>query len=243
MALEWNVETFRVSLFSSEAVKLGPDDWKALTAKDTPEAEQKVIGRHTMAGPFLGGQFSLSASGTRLDCILAAPPPPDPIPPTYFPAVGRWPDICNEFVQVTGAWIAGTSAPIVRVALGAVLLAPQASVDEAYTALLGMVKSVSGDPRKMRDLLFRVNWPVSSASANGLIINRLTTWSVVGVQFKLLVEPGTMIDETPLSHFVRLEIDHNTHPRSNPFDKNSVVPIYRELADLALENAERGELP
>jgi hypothetical protein len=243
MALEWNAETLRVSLFSSEAVKLGPDDWRALTGKETAEAEQKVIGRHTMAGPFLGGQFSVSASGTRLDCILAAPPPTDPIPPTYFPAVGHWPDICKKFGQVTETWIAGTSAPIVRMALGAVLLAPQPNVDKAYTSLLGMVKSVRGDPGRMRDLLFRVNWPVSSASAGGLIINRLTTWSVVGFQFKVEAEPRTMIDETPISYFVRLEIDHNTLPRTQPFDKNSVVPIYRELTDLALENAERGELP
>jgi hypothetical protein len=245
MTLEWSVETLRVSLFSTEVVSLGPDDWKGLTGKDTPDAEQKVVGRHTMSGPFLGGQFSLSASGSRLDCILAALVPSDPIPQAYIPTVGHWPDVCREFVAATEPWLAATGAPIVRIAFGAVLLGPQPSLDDAYKSLFGTLKSLKGDPTKMRDLIFRVNWPVNSTSVNGLTINRLTTWAVVRVQFKLLVETGAnvILDETPGSYFVRLEIDHNTTQRTDPFDKNGLSAIYKELTKLALENAEKGELP
>jgi hypothetical protein len=246
MALEWSAETLRVSFFSNDVVKLSPDDWKKITGKDAPEAEQKVIGRHTMSGPFLEGQLSLSATGLRLDCVLAAPPPPDPVPEAYVPIVGRWPEVCKEFLAATEEWVGGIGSPIIRIAVGAVLLAPQPGLEDAYKSLLGMVESVEGNPAKMRDLVFRVNWPVNSTSVDGLILNRLTTWTVVQMQYQVLVSPiaNVLVDATPVSYFVRLEIDHNTDAhRTQPFDQNRLVPIYTELTNLALENAEKGELP
>jgi hypothetical protein len=251
MDLEWSAETLRVSLFSSNIVKLTPDDWKQITGKDTPEAEQKVVGRHVMSGPFLGGHLNLSVMGSRLDCALAAQPPADAIPESYIPSVGRWPGVCKEFVAATEGWVGGMSIPIHRMAVGIVLLAPQPGQEDAYKSLLGMVRSLTGDPAKIRDLVFRVNWPVNSTSVNGLTINRLTTWAVVQIQYQILLQTDAnvlsakvLVDESPVSHFVRLEIDHNTDgQRTQPFDQNRLVPIYAELVNLALENAEKGELP
>jgi hypothetical protein len=247
MGLEWSAETLRVSLFSSDVVKLTPDDWKKITCKDEPEAEQKVVGRHMMSGPFLEGQLSLSASGSRLDCVLAALPPAGPVPESYFPIVGHWPEVCKEFLAATIGWVVEVGDPIIRMAVGTVLLAPQPSVEEAHKSLLEMVESVDGNPAKMRDLFFRVNWPVNSTSVNGLIINRLTTWSVVQMQWQYQVLIGTgpnvLLDTTPATYFVRLEIDHSTDAkRTQPFDQDRLVPIYTELTNLALENAEKGEL-
>lgn len=245
MALDWSTETLRVSLFSNDVVKLSPDDWKKITGNDAPEAEQKAVGRHIMSGPFLEGQLSLSATALRLDCVLTAPPPPDPIPEAYVPIVGRWPEVCKEFLAATEKWVGSLGSPIIRIAVGAVLLAPQPSLEDAYKSLLGMVESVKGNPAKMRDLAFRVNWPVNSTSVNGLILNRLTTWTVVQMQYQVSVSPSAnVLMATPVSYFVRLEIDHNTDAhRTQPFDQNRVVPIYTELTKLALENVEKGELP
>jgi hypothetical protein len=245
MGLEWSAETLRVSLFSSDPVKLSSDDWKRITRKDGPEAEQKVVGRHTMSGPFLGGELSLSASSSRFDCILSASPPAGPVSESYVPVVGHWPEVCREFLVATEGWVGGIGIPIVRMAVGTVLLTPQPGMEDAYKSLLGMVESVKGDPAKMRDLIFRVNWPVNSASVNGLLINRLTTWTVVQMGYQVLVGTGAnlRLDATPLSYFVRLEIDHNTDgQRTQPFDPNRLVAIYTELTNLALETAEKGEL-
>jgi hypothetical protein len=246
MGLEWSAETLRVSLFSSNIVKLTPDDWKKVTGTDVPEAEQKVVGRHTMSGPFLEGQLSLSASGSRFDCVLAASPPADSIPEAYIPSVGHWPEVCKEFFAATKAWVEGIGVPIVRMAIGPVLLARQPGAEDAYKSLLGMVKSLKGDPARMRDLLFRVNWPVNSTSVNGLTINRLTSWAVLRIQFQIVVGTGAnvLVDAGPGSDFVRLEIDHNTDAgRTQPFDQKRLVPLYNELTNLAMENAEKGELP
>jgi hypothetical protein len=55
--------------------------------------------------------------------------------------------------------------------------------------------------------------------------------------------PTTVVNETPATIAIRLEFDHNTDAeRIAPFDRHSLVPIYRELVALALENAEKGEV-
>ena len=42
---------------------------------------------------------------------------------------------------------------------------------------------------------------------------------------------------------MRLEMDHNTdQSHTQPFDESQLVPIYKDLANLALQNAEQGEV-
>ena len=60
MALDWLAENLRVSLFFSEAVKISNADWKTITDSDEAEIEQKVAAQHSLSGPFLGGQRSVS---------------------------------------------------------------------------------------------------------------------------------------------------------------------------------------
>jgi hypothetical protein len=99
----------------------------------------------------------------------------------------------------------------------------------------------------MRDLLYRINWPVKSKVVVGLTINRLTTWSSMKFLRKLLSVSGTEFSATAdvgQLDAVRLEVDHNTDDaRQAPFDAAQLVPIYRELVALACENAEQGECP
>src|SRR6266568_2677214 len=108
MGFDWIAESLRLSIFSSDIVQLTSDDWKKITGEDSPKAEQKVVGRHTMSGPFLGGQLNLLASGgSRFDCILTAPPPPEPSPEEYVPRIGHWPEVRKEFLAATEGWVAG----------------------------------------------------------------------------------------------------------------------------------------
>jgi hypothetical protein len=109
-----------------------------------------------------------------------------------------------------------------------------------------MLKSLAADPRRARDLLFRVNWPVSSSAVQGLTINRLTTWSVIQFQIQVVSKtgPNVVMEDNPPSYFVRLEMDHNTDGQhSQPFEQSRLATLYQELTTLALENAKRGELP
>jgi hypothetical protein len=138
------------------------------------------------------------------------------------------------------------SAPVVRLAFAPVLLGELPTRLDAYRSLAGLLKTVAGDPEHLKELMFRINWPVNSTSVNGLTLNRITHWSVVELQLQMLtLQPGATAarDAVPVAIAIRLEMDHNTEAsRVAPFDRNQLAPIYRELVALALENAEKGEL-
>ncbi len=243
MALEWMADGLRLSLFSSENMKVTQSDWTRITGKEELEAEHRARGRYAISGAFLEGQLSLSVVGSRVDCTLG--PRPAAEPEGYVPSLGKWTEVSREFIGATEGWLSTLSIPIIRIAFGAGLLAAQPDLQQAYVSLLSMLRSVDGDPARMRDFMFRVNWPQNSMSINGLTLNRLTTWTVVQVQW-LLFDTGAnaLTKDTSASPFVRLEIDHNTDGEwTQPFDPGRLVAIYRELFNLAVENAERGELP
>jgi hypothetical protein len=93
--------------------------------------------------------------------------------------------------------------------------------------------------------VFRINWPTSSTVDNTLTINRITTWSVQQLQFQILVpdgnSPGAFVND--LSYVFRFELDHNTDQKhATPFDAGRLLPIYKELTNLALQNAAEGEV-
>ena len=244
MVLEWIAETLRVSLFSTDTVSLADADWKRITGQDEAETQQKVGARRTMVGPYLDGFLSVSAVGPRVDCVLNPKIPTEP-EEGYIPSVGTWPAICNEFVNGTADWVGNFQAPVVRIAFGATLLARCANRQDAYKSLIGLLKTVQGDPERMRELSFRINWPVRSASVSGLALNRLTQWSVLEIRLRLM-DPmigKPVSDDSPSLFAIRLELDHNTDAGwTAPFDQDRLVPIYTELVQLAFENAEKGEL-
>jgi hypothetical protein len=246
MALEWIAETLRVSLFSTDKASLTDADWKKITGQEEAETQQKVVGRRTMVGPWLDGVLNVSAVGARVDCVLSPKTLTETVEEGYVPSVGAWPAVCYEFLNRTADWVGNFQPPVVRMAFGAILLARCADRQDAYKTLIGLLKTVQGDPERMRDLIFRVNWPVKSTSVVGLTLNRITHWAVLEIHAIQLVIPTSaqpVIADTPGTFVIRLELDHNTDAGwTDPFDQNRLVPIYNELVQLALENAEKGEL-
>ncbi|MCK1322772.1 hypothetical protein IVA94_18095 [Bradyrhizobium sp. 156] len=242
MALNWTCESVRLSLFSSQAVRLSPENWTALSGQEEAEQEQKGTGRHVFAGPMLGGQFTLGAIANRCDCILgpvgAVGPPEDGIP-----SVGAWPVALEGFQKLTEPFLEKLHFPVTRMALAPVLVHPFHERIEAYTALMSLLKSIKQPADALHDLLFRVNWPTDSAAVHGLSINRLTTWSVLQYQIQVFAADGPTSFMDVVSHGLRLEMDHNTDQKYvGPFDAGQLVPIYKELTNLALQNAAEGEV-
>ncbi|WP_064033946.1 hypothetical protein [Methylosinus sp. R-45379] len=245
MAMDWIVETLRVSLFSTHTIDISNADWTKITGQDEAETQKKALGRRTMTGPYRNAILNLSASGNRSDCIVTPRfPTPDAIEENYIPSVGAWPSVCESFVEDTATWVTNSDVSISRIAFGAVLLGRCESREQAYRYLLGSLKSVKGDPERMAEVIFRVNWPLKSDTVENLVINRITQWSVLEVRVQLAIDFTNSTIETAPMFVVRLELDHSTDAqRSEPFDRDSVPLIYRELVQLAFENAKEGELP
>jgi hypothetical protein len=244
MPLNWLTESVRLSLFSSQVVKLTGENWKQLTGQDEPEQEQKGSGRHVFASNIIGGQLHLGAIANRCDIILNPVTQTD-VPEEYIPSVGQWPNSVEQFQKLTEPFLEKVPFPVVRMAFAPALLHKFADRLSAYKTLVSLVKTINQPPEKLHDLLFRVNWPQNSTAVNGLILNRLTTWSVIQIQLQMLVadgnSPATYVNE--LANALRLELDHNTDPKHiEAFDAAQLVPIYRELTNLALQNAQEGEV-
>lgn len=245
MPLDWTCETIRLSLFSTEAVRILTDDWKTLTGQDEAEQEQKGAGRHVFAGPLLGGQLTLGAVANRCDCILNPLTKADELKEDFVPSVGRWPTPFEAFQKATETFLENVRFPVSRMAFAVTLLNPHKSSLDAYKALVTQVKSINRPAEHLHDLVFRINWPANSTVDNELSINRITTWAVQQLQIQIVVpdgnSPGTFIDD--LSYVLRLEIDHNTDQKhAAPFDAGRLLPIYKDLTNLALQNAAEGEV-
>jgi hypothetical protein len=249
MALvDWEAEAIRISLFSHETVNVTDADWREITGQDEAPSRRTVSGRRTLSGSFLAGDFVISAHADRTVCALSpAQPDRDTLEEARIPTLGEWRSTLDNFLKATRDWVAKYPASVTRLGLGVTLLARYPDKESAYKMLLQLLKSVTGDPKRMRDLVFRINWQADSKVLNGLVLNRLTTWSVVELFIRTIAfesETASVTGQTPIIDILRLEMDHNTTQQwKETFGRKDLVYIYTELAGLAVENAERGELP
>ena len=182
MAMNWGIELLRLSLFSDDTLKVADADLESLFGKSEEYTLQNRPGGWRYDGQLLGGVFTLAAAGTRTDLLLSLRSPPEqPGGPSELklPIIGPWNTLREEFVSVTSKWLAERKSRILRIAFGGVLLLPTKDRLEGYSLLKTLLTSVNVIPDEMRDLLFRINWPVESAVIKGLILNRLTSWNSV----------------------------------------------------------------
>lgn len=242
---DWKCENIRLSLFSIGGIQLTSGDWTTLTGQAEAEQEQKGSGRHVFSSALMGGQLSLGVIGNRCDCILNAIANVELLSEDNIPSVGQWPTCFEEFQRATEAYLPKFGVPINRMAFGATLVLPHKTRLDAYVTLVEQIKSFKHPPDQIHDVLFRINWPQNSKVDNSLTLNRLTTWQVQQIQLQIVVADGNSPASfvNPISFITRLELDHNTDQgHVEPFDVGLLVPIYRELANLALQNAEQGEV-
>ena len=245
MARDWGVESMRLTLFSSDSITVSDTDWTALTGQADATTRQLIAGGRRYVGSYLGGQFIVAATAQRVDVSLAWQAPEQAPQTVVLPVAGSWEQKRDDFVAATTSWLTSAKFPVLRIAFAAVLLLETTNVHESYRVLKELVKSVSINPERMRELFFRVNWPQQSKSLGGISLNRITNWSAIQVASVIVQMVGQAVSTSsglPEKFAVRLEVDHNTSQENKtPIEPALLAPIYRELVDLASENAERGE--
>ena len=120
------------------------------------------------------------------------------------------------------------------------------TLDDAYKILKEQIKSVAVKPGRMQDFTYRVNWPVKSRVKDGLLINRLTTWTPARFAKKSMQITGNQVaisEHAEELYAARLEMDMNTDQANiSPFATSEADHIYNELIELAGENAAKGEI-
>ncbi len=243
MAVEWLAEHLRVSLFSNAAVQVAEEDWCAITKEKEAEARQAIAGGRVFSGRFETGLLNFSAAYNRIDIVLASPLPTEMPAEAQFASIGRWATMRDRFFEVTHSWIEHSKFPMVRIAFGAALNYPTPSRIAAYDILRQKITTVKIDPDRMHELLYRVNWPIQSNIIRDLTINRITSWSAIRIVYANF-QPSAPVPATTIPQLdgVRLEIDNSTDVnRTQPFPKNQLVPILKELISHASESALKGD--
>jgi hypothetical protein len=247
MARNWGVESLRLTIFSPDTIPLSEDDWFVVTGEREAETRQNIPGGKRYMGKFSGGQLIVGAAGPRLDIYLSPQAPTEPTGSPSFPIIDEWDRVREAFVTSTRKWLAATKFPVTRLAFAAVLLSETKDRMESYVALKGLLKSVNVDPDAMREISFRVNWPIQSEVIRGLRLNRITNWNALQINLLLLQLSGqsSTTSASPAERFaIRLEMDHNTDEENKmTFEAEKLVPIYNELIGKACENAASGERP
>jgi hypothetical protein len=245
MPIDWGVNLVRLSIFCNENAKASDATWKMLTGQDEAENRASVPGGRSFSGAVAGGLLTLTHAGPRLDLILqgAGTDTPDP----EIPVAGPWSDVRSTFTKMAVLLLNSDIPPVIRLAVGGVLLGKAETVDQSYEMLRDLLKSVNVDPKKSRDLHYRINWAIEGDNLVGLRVNRITTWASMRFNTAVMQITGGKVNVAGTAakdlFAVRLELDHNTDQQNQkPFAKDKLVPIYERLMDLIDENAQKGEV-
>jgi hypothetical protein len=244
---DWSAQLIRLSLFSDAPIQVSEGFWTSLTGQAEAENRAAVPGGRQYSSQLHGGSLSLTIAVNRLFVVLAFNPISLPEDGSErLPVLGGWKEFSESFQKLLEDFLPKVEFPIVRIGVGANLVAKCASRRDAYVALGTLLKSVTVDADHMSDLVFRVNWPQSSNVAKDLMLNRITNWSSVTISHLMMAAQAA--HPAPLQvgsiFAVSLEMDHNTAAdRQNPLEKSEILPISQELFSLARENAARGERP
>ena len=187
MPVDWTCESIRLSLFSTEAVRVVADDWKTLHRPDGGGAGTKG-GRGQYTRVILSADSSASVglpTGASSQSHYQSGRNLRRQRPLRRPLAYCF----RSFQRATETYREG---PLSRHPYGicGCSFAPTESSLDAYRALVAQVKSINGPEEQLHDLVFRINWPQNSTADNTLTLNRLTTWQVQQVQLQVVVPDG-----------------------------------------------------
>jgi len=236
--VSWLAQTLRASFFLAQPLTASASVWRALTGKE-PEADENRPrqGSRQQSGEWDGVSLVVNVSDPRIDILIT------PILTASIEglAIGSFPEQSSKFVGLVSKWLQNADIQCIRIAIGALLWMPTASLEEAYQRLDKLVPSVSYDAENAREVTYRVNRPRKS-SVNGMRVNRITTWSSITLQRSFAAAEGQPFQKTD-QNYVSLECDHNTEQsRTDILPAPERVPLLQELFDLVGENARKGEL-
>jgi hypothetical protein len=182
----------------------------------------------------------------RVDWVLAAVPPVQNRAPEGLPTIDSLTGVLPSFRDLAVRWLERSPA-MSRLAFGGVLLLGVSSVSEANSTLASLLPSVSLDPDRVSDFLYRVNRRQALASREGVLANRLGTWSTiqVGSVGVSVSGDGSALLTQEAGHFAcRLELDINTvAPSAFSFSGAEATAVFEELVALAVEISEQGDRP
>ncbi|MGH7146629.1 MAG: hypothetical protein ACREIJ_01840 [Nitrospiraceae bacterium] len=250
----WQVELTRVTGFYGQLPPEKNKEWNSwwndlvgVPPENSSFKQRDNVSQHE--GPFNGGVLILALRPGRIDWLLTPKQAEEePDGPSGLPFLK--PEAIAKFQDLIARWMQLESYPtLIRLALGQALLQPMESREAGYLNLRNYLPSIDLKPEST-DFLYQINRPRQSKVVPDLRINRLSKWSVIYAgkasfslstgQKEMVPLPGSFEGE----HACRVEFDINTVPEHKiEFNRDTSSSVFRELASLAKEIAEKGDVP
>lgn len=217
-----------------------PSWWQAVVGTDPEDIAQSpkkqtgsVEGRHG------DGKLMLKVEPGRLDWLLVPTDAAveDALRDGDIPSIGAAEDVAATFSTVVEKFLVLDNLPVVgRIAFGAILLHEESSRDTAYERIADYVPVQL--PQGCADFLFQVNRPTpSSSGVDGLIVNRLTKWSVASLK----VQNSAGMVAISSQFYFRVELDMNTSPSFKAeIPRDKLKDVYQELLRSGMQIATGG---
>jgi hypothetical protein len=234
---EWSAEQVRLTVFPLPgAAKPNPEQWwEAIVAAPAEESTANLkMGLRTLAGIFHDRKLILKLELDRIHWLFA-PQDPDPAGGLSgeFPSIGPIAENLELFSGIVERWLGRTDIPdLVRIAFGAVVRHPEPDRRSAYLRLPDYLP-LRIDPEST-DFNLQINVPRGSRTGiDGLRINRLSRWAIMGLaRIALRADGGTIGAEASqyVNHALRLELDINTSAEFRvALPRERLIELYREL--------------
>jgi hypothetical protein len=236
---DWVAEQLRLTVFTLPGVANPAAEqwWNGIVGSPADESTANLkMGLKTLASTFHSGKLILKLEPDRIDWLFV-PQGPDPAagPPGELPSIGPITENLESFSDIAERWLGREDIPdVVRIAFGTVVRHPEPDRRSAYVRLPDYLP-LRLNPESS-DFNLQINIPtVSQARIDGLRINRLSRWSVMGLaRVALSVDSARVTTSSQFMEYaMRLEVDINTSPEfQRPIPKERLIELYRELVTL-----------
>jgi hypothetical protein len=234
---EWTAEQVRLTVFPlAGAANPNPEPWWEVIVGAPPDEStaNPKMGLRTLVGTFHAGKLVLKLELNRIDWLFV-PQDRDPavVVSGEFPSIGPATENLALFSGIAERWLSRDDIPdLVRIAFGAVVSHPESDRRSAYLRLPDYLP-LRIDPEST-DFNFQINVPRGSRTRiDGLRINRLSKWSIMGLAHVALRLDGGAIGAASsqfVNHALRLELDINTSAEfRRALPREGLIEIYREL--------------
>jgi hypothetical protein len=238
VSIKWDAQSLRFTFFPHQATPVSADWWTAF-AHQPPEAENNLPRQHivSISGMHKGVGLALASSPDRVDLSISPPPlVQGQIAEVTAGDAKELLAILREVVLTVKDRVPASR----RLAIAGALFRQTASNEETYSLLRDALKSVTVVPEKMRDLSYRVNWPIQ---LSGRSYNRLGTWSSLLVKHFSFSPTGEAQSPLAERHYLSFEFDINTALVAGvEFQATEVSAVLDQMEALVTENMEKGEV-
>ena len=194
-------------------------------------------------GSLNGNRLVMVSQPSRVDWILEAVESPPDMP--KIPVLGPLSaGMLDPFMNIVKNWLSKCKS-INRLAFGATLVIPTENARAGYVAIRPYLRNMRLDLQDTSDFFYRINRPKKSTVSPGIMINRLSSWSVelvgtVGVT----VEPtaSKVAANVQGQHICRLDLDINTALLDDGIIGDNAYSIFEELVAYGQKIAAEGDV-